>query len=348
MKHLAVLLLLSLAAGGCTTPDDILEKLDERTDEEIRDNVSHLTGMAGDSDEETILRCYAIKVLGMLKQPDDYSVRTLGLIVSRGGSGMLQEWAAWALGELEDSDAVPHLNDALQRPIGRSLGYRVVEALAKLFPHLVQDSSVTKETIRALTSYSANQKSALPEIYTVLEKAVSTLEFLVDVLHDFLNDPKNSLKDGRTWRSTYRAIYKLLELMEKRQAEIINIAPSQRKLLDRAFQDMSSSKVRSSRPMALLAAHGIGRTSDHLDLAARAAPGIIKFYNPGRSASVRLVSAWSMTRLQLYEASVSSTLRSRVLAAETNPQIFDLLADIHDRTDDYDEIQKLFTITGSD
>ncbi len=345
MKLAALFLSISFAAAGCMSPEDILEKLDQRTDEEIAGNVSELTALAGDPDETTSLRCYAMKVLGMLRHPTDYTVRTLGRLVSRGHDERIREWAAWALGELGDPGAVPHLNEALNKPISRKLGYRVVEAQAKLYPHLIDDATVTRETISALTTYSGNQKSTLPEVYTVLNRAVSTLDHLVDVLHRFLAE---SGRDSSALHSTYRAIYQLLELMEKRNLEVADNAPSQRMLLEKAFQDLSCGKVRANRTMALLAAQGIGRTANHFDMAARAAPGLIRFYVPNCAASVRLLSAWSMTRLQIYEASVCSALRKNVLAAETNPQVFDLLADIHDRTDEYDEIQTLFPIAGID
>jgi len=343
MIRAGIFLCITMLTAGCMTPEDILAKLDEQTEEMLLENSADLTEMAGDSDEDTGLRCYAIKVLGRLNKPDETVISTLGSNVTGAANSMVRAWSSKALGKMGRPEAAPYLIQALKNTESGFAGYYALEALARMYQHIIKDKDIQEKTLRAITTFTGNLKEETPTISTLLYDSLSSLAFCVSILEKDLKDLNSNKKDQRVWQSTYRSLFNLLKFIEDRNKQIASNASKQRMLLENGYQFATSKQVRASRTMSMLAAQGIGLSSNRQGLADLAAPGVIDLARSSND-SVRLVSAWSLSRLQLNAPEAKKTLRNQILLNETNSQLFQLLADIHNQADEFDEIQKVFNL----
>jgi hypothetical protein len=325
------------------TPEKILGMLDERAEEEVQANLVDLAEMAGDEDEDRGLRCYAVKVLGRLKRPDEKVIDALGNNVTSSTDSTVRAWSAWALGALNTPRSLSYLNNTLRKGVGPVIGYFALEALGKLYKEILVDPEVQEQTLLALNAFSANLKETLPSVYGLLDKTLANLEFRVSILKKELDLLKRTGSDERAKKNVYWALYKLLSHMTERKDQIAAGAEKMRLFLEAAHEMIFAKEIKTSRSMSMMAALGLGRSCDRHILASLAAPGVSTLYTVG-APSVRVIAAWSLLRLQLYAPKARELLRSRVLQNETEPQIFRLMADMNDKTDEFDAIQKLFNL----
>ena len=348
MKRLSILFTVSLALGACgATPEKILSTVDE-TDPVRRDaNLDDLRSIAENSGEDNGLRCYAVKAMGRMGDPREDVVTTLGGLVQGGDSTALRAWAAWALGELGSEAGVSPLIRTLTSPVAPDVGYHALEALARLQAHVIRDGTIQGDALKALNAYSANQREAPPDVYHLLDESLSNLKYCVEVLRDESEALTIESSDARTWNNAYRAAFKLLTFMTDRNDQVAADAPTKRRLLEEAFGRLAEDKLLTHRGLAMLSAHGIGACASREAIAPIASPSLARIYLNGDDA-VRLVGVWGLARLQLYAPEAKAVMRDRLLTDEQNPRIFELLADIHDGTDEHDAIQKLFNLGEQD
>jgi len=141
-------------AGGCALNiESMIEMRDVRLTEDVEKAAARLIEVAAAPKKDLGKRCIAVKCLARLRSKQ--VVPALGVLAKSARNSSLRQWAAWALGESGDPDAVHHLTAVIRSHADAQTTAPALEGLAKYAivictkPHVREDVLVCLEKARS-------------------------------------------------------------------------------------------------------------------------------------------------------------------------------------------------------
>jgi len=328
----------SLLVLACTTPESLMKRSLVRGSAGEQDAAKELIDYAANGKNAPGLRAWALRSLSRLQALPPESLRPLGeLVCNTSEDAQLRSWAAYALGEFRQREAIPYFVRALRGPIDENTGYFVLEGLTKSISMILEDLNLNESVVGAMNAFSSMRgQETPPPMFDLLNEYVGTLPVLVLVL-------EKEIQAGAKEEALYAAVYRTLVTIEMAKKKMLSAYDRNRKNLEKAVELSLSAVETRYRPLWLLFAWYAGLLGDNPELSSLVAPKLSGWLT-GASPRERLVVSWSLARMDLYQKDARDTLLVQSLKKETDLNTLRLMGRLSSAQGEPDKLQQILEL----
>ena len=328
---------------GCTTPDSLMKLTLKKGTADEQEAALELAEFVDDSSSDDSLRCWALRGLSHMRRVPPRAVNVVARTLRNTSEPpYIRSWAAFTLGEWGKKEGIPALVDAMAGNVDARTAYHVLEALSRVLPLILEDMQVNERMIEAMTVLAARQSQDLPTMYALLrEYAVSLVALTVTSERIIRKGPLTS--SAQRSEEVYTAVFRMMSNIEVAKTRLMAAYATNEKALASAFQLAYSSVDKRYRPTWLLLAWYAGVLGDNRELSALCERYLVAWAESADPA-LRLLTLWSLTRLELYSTQARHALVSRLLEREKNEDVLRLLAVLSTQEGGADALQKTLQV----
>lgn len=339
---LGLLCVFALGAG-CTKPETFLERIDLPTEEERVKAIFEAAEFASKAKSKEPLRCYALESIGKMRTRDSEVIEKIAVILKdTSAPTSVRQWAAWALGESRTDLAYQQIVGTMDIQMDDAVAYYALDALGKLFPLKVRGDEDVERVTEQLNSLAAKQSKTLPRIYHVVLQRIASLPVLVRVMDKAIAPMKGGGDRDRLLKA-YNAAFAVLNYMHLHQKELTADLAANRTMLTDAFDHALDGLDPDVEILSLVIAWYSAYLAGDQDMAPLAAEQLAAQVRH-RSPRVRLIISWGLARMQLIAPPARAGLREKLLPAESDERVLELLSAVHDGKGRPGQLQLLFGI----
>lgn len=322
-------LILVALAGCATAPADLLELMDASGDDDVAAAVDECT--------ESLLRgrlpvrMAAAKTLGRLRAARPEAIAALAAVLTLPNERPeLRSMAAWALGEMRSPASLEPLVKALRTPLDPTTGHYVLEGLAKHYAVMPNEESRLVEIVEAMVYFAGNQKTELSGVYDVLGARLRTVAVNVRVLERAV-DAVRAKRTPEQMAEVYTATFELLARIKVTRDEIAAGPARWKTRVQESMVNSQAAYALKDPRTELLVVWYLGKLADLREIGRPAAESL---FGDGRvegrptkspSPAVRLVAAWTISRMLLYATGPKRALERDILPNERHPAVIEVL-----------------------
>lgn len=340
MKLLYILIpCFTFLAIGCTTPQSLMKKSLSRGTEKEEISAIELIDFAVIKENKAPLRSWALRSVSRLNKIPIDSLNKVGTILTDGEDDeTVRGWAAYALGEWRRKESASYFIGVLHmKDQNAEVVYFAMEGLAKIMPAILADTELAEKTVDALMKLMGHQKGTVPSLFALVQEYVSTLAVMAVTLD------KANADNGRNPDEMYASVYYALSMILVSKDKFVTGFKENESSLSTIFTSAYKSLDRKYQPLFLMVAWFTGQICDNRELSSIAAEKLAALLNSA-DPRLRLITAWGLTRMDVFQTEANKALVSRITAKETNAEVLRLLGVISNTPGRPDMLQKMFHI----
>jgi len=355
------------AMPACLTPDALMRLSIAPSQSEADAAAVRLVEVARDDSYDLSRRAWALRSLARLGRAPQAAVLALGDLAIGGHTpSELRAWAAYALGELRQKEALPFLAALLERDSdgendkdkesegGGRTHELALDGLCKALPIILADPQWQGRIVALLATYAGRTAASLSDTYYLLHENTGTLAASVGLLDRLLNDPAAGHDQG----ALYAALLDVVRAVEldksQRLAAFERNEVTLRRAVTLAGQTLASPTLAGQRPagpaptrantdpdpaFGLLLAWGSGVLGDRAELATLFTPLAQRLVTSSDPAQ-RLLASWALSRHAVYRPEAREAALAALLG-EGDARVALLLGKLSNATGGPDLLQRL-------
>ena len=340
--RIALALACAAVAFACVTPDGLMALSAKRGTPDEPAAATKLSEVAADAGRGVGLRSWALRAMSRLQKVPNPCIDRVGKVLVRSNEDpIVRGWAAFAMGEWRRKETLTWMAQALSGPMDPGTGYFVLEGMAKVLPAITGDIELNEKVVRAMTAFRAHQQEFTPSMYDLVHEFVANLRVLVIVLNKTLAEKAGAGEAGH--EEIYAAVFGLLVSIENAKDKYVNGFANNEQSLREAFDASVAAVKVEYRPLYFLVAWYGGYLGDNRELSSLCADRLAAWVADA-DPRLRLVLAWTLSRMEVYEKGAHDALVTRLLPAETDGAVLRLLGSISTEPGRPDKLQELLRI----
>lgn len=330
--------------SGCTTPDTLMEMSLVRGTEKEPQTAVELADYAGNRKNKAGMRAWALRSLSRLRNVPESVIAKVGRILKRENENpRVRSWAAIALGEFHRKESVPHYVDALEKNLDATTGYYILEGLSKELSVILEDTDLNERLVEAMGKFAAHQTNDMPSMYELLNEYVCNLPVVVVVLEKSLQKQSSGKITQRIQEEIYSSVYRVFVTMEMAKQKYVAGYDTYETTLKKAFEVTFASVKYRYQPLFLLTAWYSGVLGNNKELSALAADHL-RSWMRNADPRLRMVVAWSLMRMDVYQQSANDSLVNSLLKSEKDERVLRLLGEMSVNRKQSDTMQQIMRI----
>jgi len=255
----------------------------------------------------------------------------------------VRSWAAIALGEFHRKESVPHYVDALEKNLDATTGYYILEGLSKELSVILEDTDLNERLVEAMGKFAAHQTNDMPSMYELLNEYVCNLPVVVVVLEKSLQKQSSGKITQRIQEEIYSSVYRVFVTMEMAKQKYVAGYDTYETTLKKAFEVTFASVKYRYQPLFLLTAWYSGVLGNNKELSALAADHL-RSWMRNADPRLRMVVAWSLMRMDVYQQSANDSLVNSLLKSEKDERVLRLLGEMSVNRKQSDTMQQIMRI----
>jgi len=176
-------------------------------------------------------------------------------------------------------------------------------------------------------------------MYDLLNESVTNLAVLAVVLKRITGDKSKKVD----FLEAYSAIYRTLSFLALKKKPLLASFKDNEKAISETFRLSFASTKKTKWALLLLIGWYAGVLGDNPEFSRFCADKIGE-WSRSADSRLRLLVAWSLTRMEIHQEGARQALIGKVLRHETNPRIIRLLGALSSRKGSPDKLQELMKI----
>jgi hypothetical protein len=334
---------LIVVSTGCTTPDSLMKLTLQKGSGDEREAAEKLGTVVENSSMDDGLRCWALRALSYMEQvPPPVFGAVARVVRDTSEAPCVRSWGAFTLGQWGKKEGLGPLVDAMSSSVDARTGYHVLEALSRMLPMLLEDTGINERMIEAMTIFAARQSQDLPTVYALLREYAVGLVALTITAERII---KKGPIAGSMQRSeeVYTAVFRMLSNIEVAKGRFLAAYADNAKALSVAFELAYSAVDKRYRPTWLLLAWYGGVLGDNRELA-ELCEDRLALWLKSADPSLRILTLWSLTRMELYSSKARAALVATVIRSEEDEEVLKLLGMLAVQDGVPDQVQRLLEV----
>jgi len=341
---------------GCVTADSLMQRSLERGTAGEEAAAEDLASFAADSGNDYALRCWALRSFSRLERVSPEALNRVGRILTAPGNGSeLRSWAAYALGELRRKESVGFYMEAMEGQIDSGTAYYVMEGLAKVVTDLAGDTETAQRVARSMTLFAARAQDEPPEMYDLVSEYVVNLVVLAVTLEQITNPsaapacsegqecPAGAAGPAPTYEEVYAAVFRALSHLDSAREKYLAAFERNRMSIEQVLDLAFGAASGPYGPLPALYAWYGGVLGNNPELASACAKRVAGWARDA-DPRARLLVAWALSRMELYDRFANESAQALVLAVEPDERVLRVLGEMSRNPGKPDKLQQILRV----